>query len=188
MVALSAFIKNPSNIGYDGEDSDEKILYVIRRSHLTNILWILGLAIMSVIPFIVDPYISNLQVGGEVLVGTQFIFMLTLFWYLVIFGLFLFNFFNWFFNVYIISTKKIVDFDFFGLTYKNISETTLQNVQDVTAKISGPIHMIFNIGDVFIQTAAEHREFDFALVDDPGKLRDIISDLVASKEHHGGHK
>ncbi|OGC68195.1 hypothetical protein A2415_02765 [candidate division WWE3 bacterium RIFOXYC1_FULL_39_7] len=187
MTALSSFIINPSNTLYDGEDHDEKILYVIRRSKITNLSWTLLAAIMLIIPTIADPFLRSLKFNGANLVSLKFLFIFTFSWYLATFGLAFFNFLNWFFNVYIITSKKIIDFDFFGLTYKNIAETTLENVEDVTSTISGPFHTIFNIGDVVIQTAGEKREFDFVEVDDPGRIRDIISDLVAAKRGHHDH-
>jgi hypothetical protein len=67
--------------------------------------------------------------------------------------------------------------------YKNISETTLDNVEDVTSNVTGALGMIFNIGDVFIQTAAERREFEFHAVDDPSRVRDLIADLSAEKRN-----
>lgn len=171
---------------YDGEDNDEKILFVIRRSHLTNFGWITIAVVMALIPFGANPFIMSLRYNGQPLVSGTFQFLINISWYLMIFGFVLFNYFNWFFNVYIISNKKVLDFDFYGLTYKSISETTLGNVEDVTAKINGPINMIFNIGDVFIQTAGETNEFDFESVDDPGKVRDVLADMVA-EGRKGGH-
>lgn len=179
MSLLGSFAHNPKNMYYNGEDEDEKILYLLRRSHVTNVSWILLTVIMAVVPLFFTPYLWELQIDGQTLLKPSYILILLLSWYLLVFGFALFKFVNWFFNVYIISNKKIIDFDFYGLTYKNIADTTLSNVEDVTAKISGPFNMIFNIGDVFVQTAAENREFDFAQIDDPGKVRDIISDLVA---------
>ncbi|RJR26855.1 PH domain-containing protein [candidate division WWE3 bacterium] len=173
---------------YDGEDNDEKILYVIRRSRITNLSWILLAVIMFFVPFLANPFLRSFKVAGVSLVSIKFVIIFTLSWYLATIGLAFFNFLNWYFNVYVITNKKIIDFDFFGITYKNITETTLYNVEDVTSTISGPFHTIFNIGDVFIQTAGEKREFDFVLVDNPGKVRDIISDLVAEKrDHHGNN-
>jgi membrane protein YdbS with pleckstrin-like domain len=179
MAILSAFEKNPENICYFGEDTDEKILYLLRRSHITNIGWVILVGILIAAPLFFTPYLWNLQIDGHALLSPIYITILLASWYLMVTGFTLFKFFNWFFNVYLITNKKIVDFDFYGLTYKNIADTTLSNVEDVTAKISGPINMVFNIGDVFVQTAAENREFDFAQIDDPGRVRDIISDLIA---------
>lgn len=187
MSILASFIKEPKNIAYDGEDADEHIRYLLRRSWITNLPWVLGLVMMFFGTFIIFPYLRSLQLDGQALVKPEFIIVLSWSWFLAIFGLFILYFANWFFNVYIITNKKIIDFDFFGLTYKNISDAPLTNIQDVTAKISGPFNMIFNIGDVFIQTAAENREFDFAQIDDPGKVRDIISDMITERGAKSGN-
>jgi membrane protein YdbS with pleckstrin-like domain len=183
MSHLNAFIANPINCSYDGKDSDEDILYVVRQSHWTNIKWALGIIVLFILPFVVAPFV--LPMFGRLLshFNPFFIIMVWVSWYLMVLGLWFFNFLNWYFNVYIITSKKIIDFDFYGLTYKNISEMPIANVEDVTSKVSGPISTMFNIGHVYIQTAAEKTEFEFTSVDDPGKLRDIISDLAAKSQN-----
>jgi hypothetical protein len=84
----------------------------------------------------------------------------------------------WYFNVYIISDKKIVDIDFRGFLYKNISEAPIKNIEDVTSNVSGLFGTTFNFGYVDIQTSAEKREFEFENVSNPSKIRDLIADLV----------
>lgn len=187
MSPFASFIRNPRGVSYDGVDSDEEILYILRRSNLTNFPWMVSVGILGVLPFFVDPILHAANISDIPLISVGFLGSATLFWYLFVFGYFLQNVLNWYFNVLIISNKKIIDMDFHGVTYKNISETTLTSVEDVTSNISGPIGTIFNIGDIYIQTAAEKREFEFKNMTDPSKIRDIIADLVASKKHHGNN-
>lgn len=71
-----------------------------------------------------------------------------------------------------------MDLDFVGLLHKNISETSLHNIEDVTSTVSGALRITFNYGSVFIQTAGETREFEFTDVANPSKVRDILSDIV----------
>jgi len=184
MLGISSFVKRPSHTNYDGEDFDEEILYVLRRSFMTNIPWIFRTIIMVFVPVFAAPLLRTFTYQGQPVVSFAFISVLTFAWYLTTFGHAFAMFLNWFFNVYIITNKKIVDIDFHGLLYKNISEATLHNIEDVTSEIKGTLGVVFNIGDVYIQTAGEQREFDFELVDQPSKLRDIISDLVAQKRDY----
>lgn len=188
MLGISSFVKRPKHTNYDGEDFDEEILYVLRRSILTNIPWLFSTVIMVILPFAVMPYLRTFKYMGQPVVSYAFISVLTFSWYLLTFGYMFSKFLNWFFNVYIITNKKIVDIDFHGLLYKNIAEATLSNIEDVTSEVMGTIGVVFNIGDVYIQTAGEKREFDFVLVDNPSKLRDIISDLVAQERGPRFHK
>ena len=174
---LSSHIRNPTKAFYDGEDRDEDILYLIRKSSITNIPWIVATIVLAVTPLLIGPYLLSLDPTRRLFTFT-FSTLLIVFWYLFTFGYALQSFLNWFFNVYIITNKKIVDIDFHGISYKNISEAALRNVEDVTSTIHGPIGLIFNLGDVHIQTSAERREFEFESVRKPAKIRDIVFDLA----------
>lgn len=182
---LGTFIRNPKNTSFDGEDNDEKILYVFRRSFVTNFDWIFISAILFATPGIVGTFFKYVSPSG-IEFDKSFIFVLGLFWYLVSIGFTFHNFANWFYNVYIVTNKKVVDVDFHGILYKNISEAPLKNIEDVTSNISGALEIVFNYGCVYIQTSAEQREFEFENVSNPAKIRDIISDLV-SKVKRGRH-
>ncbi len=174
MIAiLNSIIKNPKGWSYDGKDDDEAVYYVFRKSLITNIGWILLTLLFIVLPSFVEPILLK-----ETNLSLKFLFIATFFWYVFTFGFFLQSFFNWFFNVYIVTDKKIVDVDFHGLIYGNISEAKLADVEDVTSKISGTFRTIFEIGDVFVQTASESPQFEFHDVPRPAKIRDIVSDLV----------
>jgi len=176
-MLIKSMLENPIDIRYSGEDPDEKILYVFRQSFLVNIPWLFFSIVLCFAPFLILPLVPNF-------INPGFKFSSTLFWYLIVFGYGLQNFLNWFFNVYIISNKKIVDVDFQGILYKKISEAPLKSIEDVTSTVKGIVGVVFNIGNVYIQTAAENREFEFDFLDNPSKVRDIISDLVAKKRGH----
>jgi len=187
-MVFSSFIADPQRTSYDGADADENVKYVLRRSKITNIPWLIATVIMIALPVFGVPYILGIKFSGEIVFKENYVFVATLFWYLATFGFFFQKFVNWFFNVLVITNKKLVDMDFIGLAYKNISETMLYNIEDVTSNITGIVGTIFNVGDVFIQTAAEMREFEFIGADDPSKVRDLIIDLVEkTKGHNATH-
>jgi membrane protein YdbS with pleckstrin-like domain len=188
MNPLKAFLKDPVKTAYDGEDDDESILYVLRASLITTLPWLLLTGVFVVLPMFFDRLVAELSVNGQQLVSSKFIALFTVFWYVFTFAYFFQSFLMWFFNVYIITNKKIIDMDFIGLLYKSISETTLDNIEDITSKVNGTIGVIFNMGEVYIQTAGRVPEFHFLNVNDPSKIRDIIADLVLSyKQKYDGH-
>ena len=177
---FKSLIRNPDRTTYEGEDSDEKILYVIRRSFWAVIPSLTFIAILTLIPMVFFPYLYSLNIKLALGIKSGFIASLNIFWYLFTFGYLFGVFVNWYFNVFIITNKKIVDFDVRGLTYKNTSETALRNVEDVTSRVTGTLGTVFNIGEVFVQTAGEEREFEFSMMDSPSEIRDIISDLISN--------
>ncbi len=174
-MLLSSFIKNPRNARYDGEDKDENIVYLFRGSFITNLGWISLTILALFVPFIASLFYP---VPGKEFISPDFAFIIVLFWYLAVIGFAYHKFLIWYFNVYIVSDKKVVDIDFHGLLYKNISEAPIRNVEDVTSKVKGSLRMIFNYGYVYIQTAGSQREIEFEDVDNPAKVRDLISDFV----------
>ncbi len=176
---FKTFIKDPKDTCYDGEDRDERILYVIRKSWIIIFRWMIIFVLMLVAPQFIFPIIFDSFGGASNFFSPQFLFITNVFWYLVSLGFFLQNFMNWYFSVNVITNKKIIDVDFKGLLYKNISEAPLDNIEDVTSNISGTLKVIFNYGNILIQTAAEKTEFEFEDIDNPSKVRDIISDLIA---------
>jgi hypothetical protein len=177
-ILLSSFIEKPKKTSFDGEDHDEHIKYVLRRSFITNLDWMATATIMIFIPLILDIVYANAAANNFPTLSTGTAFVLNIFWYLLTFGFIFQNFLNWYFNVYIITNKKIVDVDFHGILSKNISEAALRNVEDVTSNVTGTLRIVFNYGHVFIQTSAEKREFDFEDVANPSKVRDLIADLA----------
>lgn len=183
---LKSFIKKPLHTSYEGKDNDEEILYVLRRS-----LWVITpstliLVFLVVIPVVLFPYLNSINSKFNLGIKPFFIDTLNIFWYLLTFGVMFQIFVNWYFNVFVITDKKIIDFDVKGLLYKNISEASLRNVEDVTSTVNGTFGTIFNIGTVSVQTAGEKREFEFNMMDHPAKIRDMISDLVSNLKG-GGH-
>jgi hypothetical protein len=182
---LNAFIKNPEKISYDGKDNDEQILYIVRKSRLLLIPHFTALIVAALAPGYLLPLVISFIIGNGLFFNDGFVTAVTIFWYLMILGYLLMVFINWYFNVLIVTTKKVVDIDVHGLLYKNISEAALRNIEDVTSTVKGTFGTIFNIGEVFVQTAGEEREFEFKGMGNPSHIRDIVSDLVSNLKEHG---
>jgi len=182
-IFLRSIIKNPHNTSYEGKDQDEVVKLLIRQSLITTIGWIIFSMILFFTPFFLMPFLRQLEYKGVTVFNGLFILGFTSFWYISLFGYIFQSFLNWYFEVLLVTNKKIIDIDK-GCT--NISETPLNNIQDVTSKMASVIGQVLNIGSIHIQTAAEREEFEFHLIDNPSVVRDSISDMI-SKEGHKKH-
>jgi len=102
---------------------------------------------------------------------------LILFFYYFIIGILSFRaFVDYYFDLAIITTKRIIDVDQLGFFTQTVSEAELDQIQDVTARQSGFWQTIFDFGDVSVQTAAEKPRFIFEAVPHPYKVsRQILS-------------
>jgi hypothetical protein len=175
---LKSFIQDPQNTSYEGRDNDECVKLVIRRSLVTVYGWLFTFFLFLIIPLFLIPLLLDLKFEGQKIFSVGFIYCFTAFWYLFSFGFAFQSFLNWYFEVLLITNKKLVDIDH---ACTNISETTLRNIQDVTSKMVGNWEHVLNIGSIYIQTAAEREEFEFETVDNPSFVRDAISDLISTQ-------
>lgn len=172
----SNLVVNPENITFENQDADEEIVLLVRRDLITNVPWTFVALILIFIPvlismfsFLFTPFFnfsSTVQLIG------------TLFYYTIIFGFILIEFTLWYFNIGLVTTKRIVDFNVYGILSKQISETKLNLVEDVTYTQVGSIRTIFNYGDVHIQTAGNSPNFEFDRAPEPARIVRVIADMI----------
>ncbi len=85
---------------------------------------------------------------------------------------------DYYFDVWIITSERIVNIEQRGLFTRRISELRFSRIQDVTSSVNGLIPTILNFGDVLVQTAAEEERFVFQEVGDPFAVKDVIMQLA----------
>ncbi len=178
MEIFSAFFERPKNIRFATQEPGEKIIFVLRKAFITNIPWIFLSILALILPFIYMQFSLN---SSENILGfsRKLEVSLIVTWYLLTIVYIVERYITWYFNVYIITDKRVVDVDFSPLFSKRISETTYDRVEDTSFSMNNIFQTIFNYGDVYLQTAAEKREFEFHSVPNPSLVQDKISDFAA---------
>lgn len=136
-------------------------------------VWLLFVAILLVSDFLfkkylpqifIQPYLDYYQLAKSVY------FMLLILGLLIIWVMY-------YLNVYIITSRRIVDIDQVSLLKRTVSELHLSRIEDVTAEISGVFGTFLDYGNVYVQTAGETERFEFEKVPDPARIEKIILDL-----------
>lgn len=168
---LASFLMRPNGVSFETREEEEQIILFLRKHFITNIPWIF----ISFVMFLAPAIVMTTGILNTVPANFRFIFIMI--WYLVSVAYTLESFLTWFFNVYIITDERIVDVDFYNLTYKEVSDANLDKIEDVTYKMGGVIRTLFNYGDVLIQTAAEITNFEFLAVPYPDKVVKVLQDL-----------
>lgn len=169
---LSSFCLYPDGAHFETREHDERIILLLRQHPIVNIKWILITLLMVFFPTLA----SSFGIFESLPSGFGFVF--TLVWYLVTTAYALESFMSWYFNVYIVTDRRIVDVDFYNFIYKQVSDAQLSKIEDVTYNMGGVIRTIFNYGNIFIQTAGEVNQFEFSAVPKPDKVAKIIQDLM----------
>ena len=168
---FSAFKAYPHNIRFETKDNDEKIILMLRQHPIVNIPWI----IISILIFFCPSLLKI--IGFYNLLPVSYQHIATLVFWLVAFTYAIEGFFGWYFNVFFITTKRVMDVDFYNLINRKVTDAELKNIQDVTYLTKGAIGTVFNFGDVMVQTASEIPELIFVNVPSPERVANVLDDL-----------
>lgn len=186
MHPLAAFAIDPLNVHFATQGEDERVHLFLRRHFITNLTWIALSILLLLTPPVLVPLFGGALPFASLLIPNV-LFVLTLFYYVIVFGtVILASFINWYFNVYIVTNERVIDVDFVNILYREVSATRLNLIQDVTTKTGGVIRAIFNYGDVFIQTAGNEANFDFHAVPKPQEVAREIEKLMEQARKEEG--
>ncbi len=159
---------------FETQAEDEKLLGLFRAHFVTNTSWILVSVLLILTPPLViftnvlGPVINNFNIPSSSTDG------FILIWYLCVFAFAFQHFLTWYFNIYIVTDRRIVDMDFFQLLYKRVSSAHLDNIEDITFTIGGVSQVLFHYGDIEIQTAGAENNFEFLKVPNPNLVKQMI--------------
>ena len=178
---LSSLLVNPKVMAFSEQNDGEQIFLAARSHWLTNLSWIFMFVIMIFVPFFFG-YFSFLN-----FFPVQYRAAAVLFWYLITFISAFEKFLSWYFDLYLITNKRVVDIDFNNLLNKHFGQADLDDIQDVSSSVKGILGTFFNFGDVLIQTASEVNQINFTKVPNPDKIIKLIKELKEQAESKRGN-
>lgn len=172
---FSSYLEHPTHYRFEGQDLNEKILLVLRAHPVTNLSWIFSAVLLFIAPFFIPGVIQLLNWDLSIIPQTFGLAFLIINYLLVLIIVFE-GFLHWYFNVYIVTEKNIVDVDFHSLLFKNIDVAPLRNIEDTSSSMGGILNSFFHYGNVFIQTAGATKNIDLHAVPRPHHVADFILD------------
>ena len=89
---------------------------------------------------------------------------------------------DYYFDIWIITTQRIVNIEQKGMFTRKVSEMEYCKIQDISTEVTGFIPTVLNYGDVTVQTAGEQEDFVFRTVSDPYGIKNIIIGMSKKSE------
>jgi len=172
---LSSFAVGPERVRFETQEEEEPVILMMRQHPITNLGWILMALLLLWLPTLFS-FLPFAMMPG------RFQVMTIVGWYLMVLAYIVERFLYWFFNVYIITDERVVDVDFYGLLYRDLTVAKLDKIQDINFTQAGSFAAIFNYGNIYIQTAAERTRFEFMKVPNPAKVVEILYQLLEEEE------
>ncbi len=105
--------------------------------------------------------------------------LLLIAWLLIAFDFSLHDLLRWYLNVYVVTNQRIINVTHHTIFKRQTTEASLARVQDVTHNTLGFISMLFNYGDVVVQTAGHQTLIHFRMIPRPRKIHAAIAKVVA---------
>jgi len=107
--------------------------------------------------------------SGFLILGAFQLFALTIFLSAIL---------DFYYDIVIVTDRRVVTIDQEMLFYRKISELSLEDVEDVTSVVEGFLPTLFEYGQVQIQTAAARDEFNMDNVRFPREITAIVQNLA----------
>lgn len=161
-------------VRFESQEEDEEIILLVRAHPITFIPWILASIIIFILPMILNIFLTGLLNIREIL-------FLNLFWYCLLFSYVFMNILYWLFNAGLITSKRVVDIDYSLIVYKEVTETTIEDITDATARTAGFLGTLFSYGNVNVQTPGMNQNIEFVSVPEPDTVGSVINRLMADR-------
>ncbi len=165
---------------FNTREKGEKIILILRAHPITQLPWIFNSFVFVILIVGLNVYLriafSNFFSFYELLALNIFL-LAVLFSYIVI------NITSWFFNVGIVTNKRVLDLDYQPLTFRNFSGTKIENIEDISSISAGPFSNIFRYGNVIVQTAGTEQNIEFLKVPYPDEVVKIINKLITKRKN-----
>ncbi|HEY1074439.1 MAG TPA: PH domain-containing protein [Patescibacteria group bacterium] len=159
---------------------DDESVYVFARPYFLSFLpWItLGIAMLIVgVIMVIIAATTFPEIQQNALANNIFIIMSSAF-FLLILPFLTVAFIDFYYDVHIVTDRRLIDIDQHALFKREINELALEEVQDVTSIHQGVLGNIFDYGLVSIETASSNQKFEFQYIRHPNEIAAIILDLA----------
>lgn len=176
--AFGAIEVYPRKIKFRTQNPGEKVYLLVRAHIITNVGWIIRFAVLNVVPILVLEFFNyfNLDTG---FIAYDYVVLVLLVYYVTITAGALMSFLRWYYNIYLVTSQRILHYEYRPLSVYKVSEAEIENIQDVSQQSIGFLPAIFGYGDIKVQTAANRSRFYFRAVPRPVWFRNVIADLAA---------
>ena len=176
---FSSFCQNPKGVRFQTQKPHETIILFLRSHFVTNISWIIFTVILVCLPLIIILLLPLFRIDFlSSPIAARFTAIYVLFYYLMVSSYVFISFLHWFYNVFIVSSERVVDIDYSDIVVHNIAITNLSHIEDVNYTQSGFISTLFNLGHLFVQTAGNEKNFEAYSIPKPREATHIIGDLI----------
>lgn len=159
------------------QQQGEKGIIVLRRHWFTFFTTLLRYFLFVALPLLALFVLQASNNSASLLAfAYPFVVVFLSIYYLSIWTFLFHEFMDYYLDLWVITTERILAIEQKGLFSRVISEQKLFRVQDVTSEVHGVFKTFLRFGNVYIQTAGQQQRFIFKDVPHPEEVAKLILD------------
>lgn len=159
--------------------ADETIVLFLRRHWFVLLTKYLFMFLLALIPLVAYYLFDNVFAGFIANPTAEAVVVLTAsIYYLFIWVSCFTIFIDFYLDIWIVTSHRIIDIEQKGLFNHQVAEQSLDMVQDVSSRVKGIIPTLLDYGTVLIQTAGTRTLFEFQQTSMPAQVARTISNLA----------
>lgn len=167
---------------FPGQEPNEKIIMILRRHWWILFKIIFLYCVLALLPLFFRFIITNFTNLMDSDIAVIILKLLLSLYYIFALTFFFRAWLDYYLDIWIITSERIVNIEQKGLFSREISTQKLYRIQDVTAEVKGILPTFFHYGNVYVQTAGEQQRFVFKQIPDPYTVTKKIMTLVDWKK------
>jgi len=174
------------NVAFETQEANEIPVLLVRRHPIFLIINIISSLGWFIIALVLN---YALQIVLKSAFSPVFLSKLSLF--VILLGLIasftaaVYSYVKWYYNILMVTTKRIIDIDFHGFLSTSWTEAPLTSIEDIEFKQTSLLSYLFDTGSLYIQTAGAQAKLEIRNIPRPLKVQDIIMDLVETVKKNG---
>jgi hypothetical protein len=166
---------------FSGQNEGEQVLLLMRRHYLTFFGPFFFSVLTFVIPLIVWFYIF--AVLNIFSIDNQILWTGAAIWTIIGFFFLAYHWLDWYLDIYLVTTLRIIDINQDGLFHRTVAEASLDHIEDIVYEIKGVLPTLFNYGTIIIHTAGPTGDICFQDVSNPQKIqRYLLTEVESYKD------
>lgn len=166
----------PKELNFLDKERDENIVLVLRTPFFRYIPQMIAMLLTLLLPLII-----YLPISGEE-GSTTFMIAMMLIAVMIVVTFLIFAVLRWYYNVGIITDKRVLDIDFHNIMSHSVAEARLEKIVDITVKQKGIGGSLFDVADIHIQTAGSNPEIVFSKIPRARDVQNILYELLENRK------
>jgi len=161
---------------FKGQKPGEEVVLLLRRHWLTQLKPLGFSLIVCLVPlalwFWITQQLDFIDIPGQYIWGAALVWAAFGFFFII------YNYLDWYMDVYMVTNFRIVDVTQNGLFHRTVGEAPLDHVQDAVYEIKGIWPTILNYGNIIIHTSGPSGDIMFEEIAHPQDVQRLLLDHV----------